>query len=98
MKDKELEEFKERVKDYRDVIIYSTNLSERLGIDELLLLLAECIGDKKIEKEVGKYVDDYYKDFEEIREEFKGLYDEIDGLKEQLNKYRFQNFIGEREI
>ena len=45
---KELEELKERIEDYRDVIVYSTDRTQRLGIDELLLLLAECIGDKKI--------------------------------------------------
>ena len=31
-------------------------------LDEVLLLLAEYIGDKRIEEEVGKYVDFYYED------------------------------------
>ena len=44
MKDKELEEFKERVEDYREIIYYTEDTSNKLGIDELLLLLAECIG------------------------------------------------------
>lgn len=30
------------------------------GIDEVLGLLAEYIGDKRIEKEVDKYIDAYY--------------------------------------
>ena len=30
------------------------------GIDELLGLLAEYIGDKRIEREVNKYIDAYY--------------------------------------
>ena len=30
------------------------------GIDEVLSLLAEYIGDKRIEKEVDKYIDVYY--------------------------------------
>ena len=31
------------------------------GIDEVLMLLAEYIGDKRIIEEVDKYVDAYYK-------------------------------------
>ena len=84
MNNKELEE---RIKDYKEVITYSTDISERLGIDELLLLLSECIGDKEIEEEVGKYVDDYYEDWEQTYKEFKKLYKEIDELKEKLSKY-----------
>lgn len=30
------------------------------GIDEVLMLLAEYIGDKRVEKEVSKYVDGFY--------------------------------------
>ena len=30
------------------------------GIDEVLALLAEYIGDKRIEKEIDKYIDAYY--------------------------------------
>lgn len=32
------------------------------GIDEVLGLLAEYIGDKRVEKEVNKYIDAYYED------------------------------------
>ena len=32
------------------------------GYDEVMLLLAEYIGDKKIIEEVEKYVDDFYED------------------------------------
>lgn len=32
------------------------------GYDEIMLLLAECIGDKRIIEEVEKYVDDFYED------------------------------------
>lgn len=35
---------------------------QNCGLDEVLLLLAEYIGDKRIEEEVGKYVDFYYED------------------------------------
>ena len=84
MNNKELEE---RINDYKEIIIYSTDMSEHLGIDELLLLLSECIGDKGIEEEVGKYVDEYYKDFEQIQKEFIELHKEIDELREKLSKY-----------
>lgn len=50
----------EKIKEYRDVITYPKDIHQRLGIDELLLLLSECIGDKKIDKVVNKYVNDYY--------------------------------------
>lgn len=90
MNDKELKEFKERVEDYRDIIVYSTDLSQRLGTDELLLLLAECIGDKKIEEEVGKYVDDYYKSVKQEDKELKELHKIIDGLIKWHNKYTTQ--------
>lgn len=88
MNDKELEEFKERVEDYREIIYYTEDISDKLGIDELLLLLAECIGDNKIEKEVGKYVDDYYESFEETSKEFKKLYEKIQELEDELANYR----------
>ena len=53
-----------KIKEYRDVITYSEDMNDRLGIDELLLLLSECIGDEKIDEVVNKYVDDYYQDTE----------------------------------
>ena len=66
----------EKIKDYRGIITYSKNAHERLGIDELLLLLSECIGDKKIDKVVNRYVDDYYKDcqiFEKYSKAIKNI-------------------------
>ena len=33
---------------------------QNCGLDEVMMLLAEYIGDKRIEKEVSKYVDIYY--------------------------------------
>ena len=86
MNNKELEEFKERIEDYRDVIVYSTDITQRLGIDELLLLLAECIGDNKIEEEVGKYVDDYNKSWEQTHQEFIDLHKTIGELVNWYNK------------
>ena len=86
MNDKELEELKERIEDYRDVIVYSTDITQRLGIDELLLLLAECIGDKKIEEEVEKYVDDYNKSWEQTHQEFIDLHKAIGELVNWYNK------------
>lgn len=56
----------EKIEEYRDVITYSKNVHERLGIDELLLLLSECIGDEKIDEVVNKYVDDFYQDSEKL--------------------------------
>lgn len=91
MNDKELEEFKERVEDYREIIYYTEDTSDKLGIDELLLLLAECIGDNKIEEEVGKYVDDYYESLEETSKEFKKLYEKIQELKDELAKHKKSN-------
>ena len=38
------------------------------SIDELLMLLAECIGDSRIIDEVSKYVDMYYEDLEKLKE------------------------------
>ena len=32
------------------------------GLDEVLMLMAEYIGDERIIEEVGKYVDAYYED------------------------------------
>lgn len=38
------------------------------SIDELLMLLAEHIGDDRIIDEVSKYVDMYYEDLEKLKE------------------------------
>lgn len=38
------------------------------SIDELLMLLAEYIGDGRIIDEVSKYVDMYYEDLEKLKE------------------------------
>lgn len=88
MTSKELEVLKERIEDYREVIYYTKDISDKLGIDELLLLLAECIGDNKIEEEVGKYVNDYYESFEETSKEFEKLYKKIQELEDELANYR----------
>jgi hypothetical protein len=47
------------IADYRDVIKWSDNIYQRLDIEELLGLLSECIGDKSIDEEVAKYIEDY---------------------------------------
>lgn len=79
-------EFQEKLKDYRDCIKYSTDISQRLGFDELMLLLAECIGDKQVQEEVDKYVDDYYKSVKQEDKEFKELNKTIEGLVKWYNK------------
>jgi hypothetical protein len=86
MNNKELEELKGRIEDYREIIYYTEDLSDKLGIDELLLLLAECIGDKKIEEEVGQYVDDYNKSWEQTHQEFIDLHKAIGELVNWYNK------------
>ena len=35
---------------------------QNCGLDEVLALLAEYIGDERIKVEVGKYIDAYYED------------------------------------
>ena len=35
---------------------------QNCGLDEVLMLMAEYIGDKRIIEEVGRYVDAYYED------------------------------------
>lgn len=63
----------EKIEEYRDVITYSENMNDRLGIDELLLLLSECIGDEKIDEVVNKYVDDFYQDSKKLMEQLKAI-------------------------
>ena len=79
-------EFQEKLEDYRDCIKYSTDISQRLGFDELALLLAECIGDKQIQEETDKYVDDFYKGVKQEDKEFKELHKAIEGLVKWYNR------------
>lgn len=78
--------FQDNLEDYRECIKYSVKREEKLGLDELMLLLAECIGDEQIEEETGKYVDDYYKDWDYIQKEFHDLHAKIDELEEKCKK------------
>ena len=72
----------EKIKEYREVITYSKNMNERLGIDELLLLLSECIGDKKIDKVVNKYVDDFNQHAKYLMKHLKAVQRIKDIIKE----------------
>ena len=47
-------------------LIRMSSTDPNCSTDELLMLLAECIGDNRIIDEVSKYVDMYYKDIERI--------------------------------
>ena len=82
----EKKKFQEKLKDYRDCIKYSTDISKKLGFDELMLLLAECIGDKQVQEETNKYVDDYYKSVKQEDKEFKELHKVIEGLVKWYNR------------
>ena len=72
----------EKIEEYRDVITYSENMNDRLGIDELLLLLSECIGDEKIDEVVNKYVDDFNQHAEIVMEQLKAIQRIKDIIKE----------------
>ena len=63
----------EKIEEYRNIITYSENMSDRLGIDELLLLLSECIGDEKIDEVVNKYVNDFNQHAEIVMEQLKAI-------------------------
>lgn len=72
----------EKIEEYRDVITYSENMNDRLGIDELLLLLSECIGDEKIDEVVNKYVDDFNQHAEIVIKQLKAIQRIKDIVKE----------------
>ena len=63
----------EKIEEYRNIITYSENINDRLGIDELLLLLSECIGDEKIDEVVNKYVDDFNQHAEIVMKQLKAI-------------------------
>lgn len=59
----------EQIKEYSDLIDYN------LGLDELLLLLAELINDKHITEVVNKYVDLYNEWFIKSSNNYEALQD-----------------------
>lgn len=57
------------VDDLYEMIREHEDIYQNCGLDEVLLLMAEYIGDSRIIEEVGKYVDAYYEDIGLKREE-----------------------------
>lgn len=81
--------------DYREVITYSEDPTEKLGIDELILLMAELIDDKQISEVAGKYVDDYDRTWGLIRDEVGQMQLEISALRSLLSSVK--NIINNSE-
>ena len=48
------------IEELYDLIKITDDPYQNCGLDEVMMLLAEYIGDSRIEKEVNKYVDIYY--------------------------------------
>lgn len=48
------------IEELYDLIKITDDPYQNCGLDEVMMLLAEYIGDSRIEEEVSKYVDIYY--------------------------------------